>query len=174
DYEKIDINFTIDPKMLRIYFGNELNWLKQEYRKKTGKLTEHDINRIESVLSQQILKVLEQETGVLLSGKGKSEKNKNDISSIHITFSEKEDKEVEHENEEFKKVGIESKKLTEKEKELIFGRNEHIYSSYGYPGDTHIKFDIHDKNRKFSEGKGTKWIEPEEVSRILLTKNEKG
>ena len=112
DYLKINVKFTINPKKLRIYFGNELNWLKQEYKKKMGQLTEHDANRIESVLSQKILEVLEKEANLQLSGKSYNREDKNTPSSIHVTFNEKEDQQVAHENEEFKKAGIESKKLT--------------------------------------------------------------
>ena len=64
DYTKIDVEFTIDPRKLRIYFGNELNWLKQEFKKMIGDLTEHDINRLESVLSQEILIAIEMQTGI--------------------------------------------------------------------------------------------------------------
>jgi hypothetical protein len=64
DYKKIDVPFTIDPTKLRIYFGNEINYWKQKYRESTGKLTEHDINRIESMISQEILKTIEEESGI--------------------------------------------------------------------------------------------------------------
>ena len=67
DYKKIDVPFTIDPTKLRIYFGNEINYWKQKYRESTGKLTEHDINRIESMISQEILKTIEEESGIKIS-----------------------------------------------------------------------------------------------------------
>ncbi len=68
DYRKIDVKFTLSLKKLRIYFGNELNWLKQEYKKFRKSLTEHDVNRLESILSQEIMNVVENQADVKISG----------------------------------------------------------------------------------------------------------
>jgi hypothetical protein len=169
DYLKIDIEFTIDPKKLRIYFANELNWLKQEYKRRNGQLTEHDINRLESVLSQQIMHMVEKQSGLELSGN--FNKIPEDSSAIHVTFTKENDDEVQHENKEFARVGIKSKSLDSKEKELFFGDNKDIYGAYKYFGDTHLKFNTHDMNREFAQNNGSRWIESEEVSRIFVKKN---
>jgi len=171
DYKKIDVKFTIDPKKLRIYFGNELNWLKQEYKKLNGQLTEHDINRMESVLSQEIMRVVEKEAGLEISGG--VERSIEDSASIHVTFTEKNSEEVEHENESFKRVGINPEKLTREEINFFF-ESEEIQSAWKYPGDTHVKFDDHETNRKFAESQGATWLEGKEVDRIMLAKNKDG
>jgi hypothetical protein len=171
DYKKIDVEFTIDPKKLRIYFGNELNWLKQEYKKRNGELTEHDINRMEAVLSQEIMNVVEQESGIDISGG--IEQSLQDSSSVHVTFTEKNSEEVEHENKSFEKAGIHPEKLTREEINFLF-ESDDIQSAWKYPGDTHVKFDDHEANRKFAESQGAQWIEGEEVSKIMLAKNKEG
>ncbi len=171
DYKKIDVKPEIDPKKLRIYFGNELNWLKQEYRKYKGELTEHDINRIEAVVSQEIMSVIEREAGISISGGVK--KSLKDSSSVHVTFAEKNSEEVKHENELFKKIGVLPQKLTREEINFMFQSDE-ISQAWKYPGDTHVKFNDHEINREFAEQKGVQWVEGEEVDRILLAKNDRG
>ncbi len=172
DYKKIDVEFTINPKKLRIYFGNELNWLQKKYQKLKGELTEDDVNRIESVLSQQILIVLEEQTGVKISG-GLA-RSIEDSSSIHITFNNRGDKHVAVEHEDLQKVGIVAEKLSPEKRELFFGRNKHINEAFEYRGDSHILFDAHQTNRELAEARGATWIDGEEVARILVTKNKDG
>ena len=171
DYRKIDVKFTIDPKKLRIYFGNELNWLKQEYQKLQGQLTEHDINRMEAVLSQEIMHVIEQQAGINISGGVR--KSVENSSSVHVTFAEQNSEEVKHENESFRRVGIDPKKLTREEINFLFESDE-ISQAWKYPGDTHVKFDDHEINREFAESRGIMWKDGQEVERILLAKNENG
>ncbi len=171
DYKKIDVKFTIDPKKLKIYFGNELNWLKQEYKKRNGQLNEHDINRMESVLSQEIMRVVEKESGLDISG-GVERSIKNSA-SIHVTFTEQNSKEVEHENESFQRAGINPEKLTREEINFFF-KSDEIQSAWKYPGDTHIKFDDHETNRQFAQSQGATWLEGQEVNRIMLAKNKDG
>ncbi len=171
DYRKIDVKFTIDPRKLRIYFGNELNWLKQEYKRRNGELTEHDINRMEAVLSQEIMQVVEKEAGLDISGG--VERSIQSSASVHVTFTERNSEEVEHENESFKRVGIHPEKLTREEINFFFESDE-IQSAWKYPGDTHIQFDDHETNREFAESQGARWVEGQEVDRIMLAKNESG
>lgn len=171
DYRKIDVKFTLDPKKLKIYFGNELNWLKQEYKKFKGELTEHDINRMEAVLSQEIMSVIEQEAEISVSGGVK--RSIEDSSSVHVTFAERGSEEVRHENELFRKAGIDPQKLTREEINFLFQSDE-IAQAWKYPGDTHTKFNDHEVNREFAERNGAKWVEGGEVDRILLARNEHG
>jgi hypothetical protein len=174
DYKKIDVPFTIDPKKLRIYFENELNYLKQSYRKHTGRLTEHDINRLESILSQEILGIVEKEAGIKLSGG--IDRAFTDSSSIHVSFSEKNARGVEHENEDFKSIGIESERLKLEEIDFFFGEEgkKHIHSAWKYKGDSHIKFDAHERNKVFAEENGVQWVEGQEIQRIMVTRNKEG
>ncbi len=171
DYRKVDVKFTLDPKKIRIYFGNELNWLKQEYRKINGQLTEHDINRMEAVLSQEIMNVIEQESNLQISGN--TRKSLENPSAVHVTFTEQNSEEVERENHEFARVGIEAKKLTPEEVSFLFTSDE-IQSAWVYLGDTHVKFNDHQINREFAEKKGAKWLEGQQVDRILLIKGKDG
>lgn len=171
DYRKVDVQLTIDPKKLRIYFGNELNWLKQEYRRSEGKLTEHDINRLESMLSQEIICAFEEKTGKQISGGAK--RAKEESSSVHVAITERDFAEVSHENEELRKIGIDAKELTAEEKRFFFNGNK-MRAAWRYPGDTHLKFDAHETNRELAQMSHIKWIEGEEVSRIFLTKNKQG
>lgn len=174
DYKKIDVKFTIDPKKLRIYFGNELNYLKQRFLEETGHLTEHDINRLESVFSQEILNVVEQESGMVLSGG--IDRSLEDSSSIHVSFTARNAREVEHENEEFKRAGISAEELSPDEIDLVFGEEgkKHIHSAWKYPGDSHVKFDAHQQNKSFATSKGARWVEGEQVERIFVTKDAEG
>jgi hypothetical protein len=171
DYRKIDVKFDIDPKKLRIYFGNELNWLRQEYKRRKGELTEHDINRMEAVLSQEIMSVIEQEAEISISGGVK--RSVEDSSSVHVTFAERDSEEVKHENELFRKAGIDPQKLTREEINFLFQSDE-IAQAWKYPGDTHSAFNDHEVNQEFAEKNGAKWVEGVEVDRILLAKNEHG
>lgn len=174
DYVKIDVKFTIDPEKLRIYFGNELNWLKQELIKQTGKekLTEHDINRLESALSQEILIALEMQTGVAISGGLK--KAQQDSSSIHVNFSSEGEKHLKAESEDLAKVGITSKKLSPEKHKFFFGDNPYIHSAYEYLGDGHVLFDAHQRNEELAKKYGAKWLEGKQVERIFVRKNEQG
>lgn len=171
DYRKVDVQPTLDPKKLKIYFGNELNWLKQEYKKSKGELTEHDINRIEAVLSQEIMNVVEKENNLKLSGD--TRKSLANPSSIHVTFTNENSEEVEKENESFAKAGIEVKKLTPEEVSFLF-TSDQIQNAWGYLGDTHVKFNDHEINREFAEKNGAQWIEGKEVDRIILIKGKSG
>ncbi|MCE3254715.1 MAG: hypothetical protein K0R25_209 [Rickettsiaceae bacterium] len=172
DYIKIDVAFTIDQKKLRIYFGNELNWLKQEYKKRNGELNEHDINRLESVLSQEILIAIEKQTGLRISGG--LERARQDPSSIHVNFNAQEEKHLQAEMGDLKKVGIESRKLSSEKSRFFFGENEHIHSAYEYPGDGYILFDDHQSNQELAEENGVLWMDGVEVSRIFVTQNDLG
>ncbi len=172
DFRKVDVKFTVDPRKLRIYFGNELNWMKQEYIRRyggEGALTEHDVNRMEAVLSQEIMKVVEGQSHLEISG-GVDESLQNS-SSIHVTFTEKNTREVRHENEEFRRVGIEAQEMSPEERRKFFGDRPDIHSAFRYPGDTHMAFDTHEENRKFAEKAGARWIDGKEIRRILLTQN---
>lgn len=172
DFRKVDVKFTIDPKKLRIYFGNELNWLIQEYRSLHGLVTEHDANRLESLLSQEILRFVEDQTQAQISGG--VDKSIKDSSAVHVTFTQRNDEEVRHENEEFTKAGIEAERLSQDEITQMFGDRPKIYSAYKYPGDTHIKFDAHKANQDIATKYGADWIDGKEISRIFLTQGEDG
>lgn len=168
DYKKIDVDFTLDPKKLRIYFGNELNWLKQEFKKQNGELTEHHVNRLEGMLSQDIKDVMQEITGADLTGK--TNNSNGESSAIHVTFTEKNSREVEHENIAFAESGIKSEKLTPDEIKFFFESNE-IQNAWRYHGDTYNKFYDHEAAKEYSQQEGAQWIEGKEINRIFLIQN---
>lgn len=171
DYKKVDVRPTIDPTKLKIYFGNELNWLRQEYKKLTGHLTEHDINRLESMLSQDIMGIVEKKCDAEISGG--VERAKIDSSSIHVALNRRDAEEARHENEELAKIGIAARELTTEEKEFFFNGNR-VFGAWKYSADTHLRFDIHETNRRLAERDGVKWFDGTEVARIMLNKNKEG
>lgn len=169
NYLKIDIS-DVSFSKLRIYFGNEINWLKQEYRKINGKITEFDISRLESSLAQEILRAIEKEYEIGALPKGEEE----DLPSVHVVFDAKSAREVEEENKELLSSGIKAQKLTPEEMKLFFGEATEIHSAWKYPKDTHTKFDIHEKIKDFTTSNGARWLEGSRISNIFLTKNKKG
>lgn len=169
DYVKIDVDFTLDFKKLQIYFGNEINWLKQRYLEAKGQLTEHDINRIEAKISQDIKDIIKEVTGLDIAGRTG---NPQETSAIHIALTENEAKNLKHENTQFEKVGIKSEALTNEEIKSLFG-DKKIIKAYKYFYDTYMKFDDHAEIAKYAQDQGAKWIEGEEITRIFLIPNEK-
>lgn len=172
DYKKIDVPFTIDPTKLRIYFGNEINYWKQKYRESTGKLTEHDINRIESMISQEILKTIEEESGIKISSNVReAEENP---TAIHVALSRRDIEDTRQENEELKKIGIQMEELSEKERNSLFTEGEGVLAAWKYKSDTSLRFDTHDVNKTIAEDRGVRWLDGVEVRRIMLTQNDAG
>jgi len=170
DYRKIDIEPTINPKQLRIYLGNEINWQKQNLKESKGEITEHDLNRIEARISQDIKDIIEKESNLKLT---RNNPNNSKSSAIHVTFTKKDSDEVEKENESFKKSGIEFEKLTPEEIEFFFKSGD-IQNAWRYPGDTYNLFDDHEKLKKYAQDQDVKWIEGIQIERIFLTQGEDG
>ncbi len=172
DYRKIDVPFTIDPTKLRIYFGNEINYWKQKHRELTGKITEHDINRIESMISQEILKTVEEEAGIKISSNAReAEKNP---TAIHVALSRRDIEDTRHENEELKKIGVEMEELSEKERSSLFTEGDGVLAAWKYKSDTSLKFDTHEVNKTIAQDNGVEWLDGVEVRRIMLTQNDAG
>lgn len=172
DYRKIDVPFTIDPTKLRVYFGNEINYWQQKYREANGKLTEHDINRIESVISQEILKVIEKESGVQISSNARAAETH--PSAIHVALSRRDIEETRHENEELKKIGIQVEELTSSERGSLFTEGDGVLAAWKYRGDTNLRFDAHEVSKAIAKDHKVRWIDGAEVSRIMLTQNDAG
>lgn len=167
DYRKVDVKPSINPRRIGIYFGNELHWIKQKIRERNDQPTEHDINRIEAVISQEIMQIIEDEVGLSISTGVK--KSLEDSVSIHVAFGDKNSKEVEHENKMFERAGINPEELSKQEIGFFFSGKE-VFRAWKYPGDTHIKFNDHVINKKYAENSGSLWIEGAEIGRILLAK----
>ena len=168
DYRKIDVPFTIDPTKLRIYFGNEINYWKQKHRESTGKITEHDINRIESMISQEIMKTVEEETGIKISCNVREAEEK--PTAIHVALSRRDIKDTRCENKELKKIGVQMEELSEQERRSLFTKGG-VLAAWKYRSDTSLRFDTHDVNRTIAEDKGVRWLDGIEVRRIMLTQN---
>lgn len=165
-YTKIDVKFTLNFKKLGVYFGNELNWLKQKLKRHNDQLNEHDINRLESVLSQEIMRVIEKEGGVEIDGGGKNPL------ALHLTFAKEAEEEMKHDIAEFGRVKIIPQKFSQEEVKKIFGCNTEITGVYAFHGDSYMKAEDHQNNRNFAEKKSVQWIEGEEVDRIFLIRGE--
>lgn len=172
DYRKIDVPFTIDPTKLRIYFGNEINYWKQKYREATGRLTEHDINRIESMISQEILKTVEEEVGVKISSNAREAEDA--PTAIHVALSRRDIEDTRRENEELRKIGVQMEELSEAERSALFTEGDGVLAAWKYKSDTNLRFDTHDINKTIAEDSGVRWLDGVEVRRIMLTQNEAG
>ena len=70
---------------------------------------------------KKILKIVEEEAGIELSG-GVTRALK-DSSSIHVSFTPENTAEIEHENKEFKRVGISAQQMTREEIDFMFSSN---------------------------------------------------
>ncbi|CAF3489442.1 unnamed protein product [Rotaria socialis] len=87
DFRKIDMKFSsITPEKLNIYLRNEFNWLWQAVRYRFGLMTEHDLNRLESALSQELLHRIEHVIGVNLSSNANRDPKQS--ISIHVDLTQ--------------------------------------------------------------------------------------
>lgn len=173
DFRKIDLrlrNLSVDK--LRVYAGNEFNWLWQTIRLHLGFMTEHDLNRLESALSQDILHLVEKVSGVQLSSNVHADPK--DSISIHVDLTVEGRAATEHENKELKeRVGIISAPLTEEEKTFFFGEQKrNIHGATRYHGDGHLNFEAHDRNLALLAQRGGTCFEAE-ISHVLFAENEK-
>jgi hypothetical protein len=101
DYIKVDVKLNT-PKYLVEYVKNEYNGIKQIVKSFLGQKNEHDINRLESLVSQEIQRVMEKKTGLIFtSNHGKA---KSDSMAIHLIFSGDSLEEIKAEQRQFSKV----------------------------------------------------------------------
>lgn len=101
DYIKVDVKLN-NPKYCIEYVKNEYNGIKQMIKSFLGQTNEHDINRLESLVSQEIQKVMEKKTGlVFTSDHGRA---KSDSMAIHLIFSGDSLEEIKAEQSQFSRV----------------------------------------------------------------------
>ncbi|CAF1200975.1 unnamed protein product [Rotaria sordida] len=136
DFRKIDLKLaSTTPEKLNIYLRNEFNWLWQALRYRLGLMTEHDLNRLESALSQDILHRMEHIIGVKLSSN--ADRDPKQSISIHVDLTPSGSEATRTENRLMKKtVGIESVPLDDNEKRFFFGEQQkNIVQATRYPND---------------------------------------
>ena len=136
DFRKVDLHISsISAEKLRIYIGNEFNWLWQALRYRLGLMTEHDLNRLESTFSQDVLHLIEDVSGVVLSSN--AGRDPKESISIHVDLTEEGSRETSADNILIKEtVGIESERLNDQEKDIFFGEaKQHIIQATRYLND---------------------------------------
>lgn len=84
-------------------------------------MTEHDLNRLESAFSQDVLHLIEDVSGVVLSSN--AGRDPKESITIHVDLTEAGSRETSADNRLIKKtVGIESERLNDQEKEFSSGK----------------------------------------------------
>ena len=171
-YRKIHVKFTLDPEKLEIYLGNEINWLRQKFRKYFTGLDQHDLNRLESVTSAEIMRNIESQLQEIMGTEFKilvgNERSNPRSSSIHTALTEDEVDETRVENSHLADIDIESHELSRDEIKELFGDNANILAAFSYPGDGHIPMEYHAQVREAVTKLGQQWMEPSEVKKIFL------
>ncbi len=179
DYRKIHVKFTLDPRKLKIYLGNEINWAKQKFRKDILKeQDQHDLNRLESVLSAEIMRAVEKELSENLGTDFKiiegNERKVAESSSIHTALTEEEHRETISENKHLQGINIESIELSKERIDELFGKNHQIFSAFSYQGDGQTPATYHQDARDVvTKIFNQEWLEPAVVTKIL-TYNKNG
>ncbi len=175
DFRKVDIRFSsLTPKKLMIYLGNEFNGLKQVIREQLlGSMTEHDLNRMSSALSQDLLHIAETLSGVKLSSTANSDPASS--ISIHLDLTDRGRLATLHENEHLRRtVGLQSTPLTETEKEFFFGpQKDRIRGATRYPGDGHLLFEAQQKNVEILTEHGGMALETQ-ITHVLFAEDPPG
>jgi hypothetical protein len=172
NFLKIDVNLTLNPRILGIYLGNEINAIKQNIRSLRKKLTEHDINRISAFLGGEFFTILEEKTATKFSARNQGKQKH--PTAIHCTFNKEEAAQAEVENKLLEKINISHKELSTKEIKSFFGENNKIYKAYGYHSDTHMIFDTYGISRDLAVKNGVEWQENVEIKQVLLTQDSDG
>lgn len=173
DFLKIDVKLTLNPRVLKIYLGNEINGIKQNIRALFKRFTEHDINRISAFFGGEFFGIMEEKIGVKLNGRKENQDLKHP-SAIHVAFNKTEVKHANEDNKILDAIAIENHQLTRKEINEFFGPNNKIYRAFGYPSDSYAVFDIQKINADFAKKNGVEWHDDVEIKRILLTKDRDG
>ncbi len=175
DYRKIHVKFTLDAEKLGIYLGNEANWLKQKIVKNfLKKPDQHDLNRLESVVSAEIMYALQDVLSETLGRKFSiiegNKRDNLDSSSIHVALSKKEVEETKTENKILSEIGIASVELSREEIEKLFGKNNQIFGAFSYPGDGNVVPQYHVEAGHVVKEMGNEWLEPAMVTKIFVKK----
>lgn len=172
DFRKIDLKLSsLTSEELRIYLGNEFNWLKQILRHRLGLMTEHDLNRLESAFSQDVLHLIENITGVPLSSNAGRDPRAS--ISIHVDLTEVGRKETHANNVLIKKtVGIESESLTDDEKDFFFGvQKTNIVHATRYPNDGSLLPSAHCLKQKMLADRGGQCLQ-QHITDVLFAEDE--
>lgn len=153
NYSKIDLKIALDATLIKIYYQNELNWIKQKIKKIFGQKTLYDLDQEYAEKSVKIQKQLEKNNNINL---------RNDkLPAMEIIF--KEQKNI---SKPLKKY----KKLAQDKIDKIFGNNNVIKDVIFFNQDGCLRYDIYDINAKIAKDNGAKCLDEVEISQILIDK----
>ncbi|CAM4803672.1 unnamed protein product [Rotaria magnacalcarata] len=171
DFRKIDMKFSsITPEKLNIYLRNEFNWLWQAVRYRFGLMTEHDLNRLESALSQDLLHRIEHVIGVNLSSNANRDPKKS--ISIHVDLTQVGSEATRAENRLMKEtVGIESEPLDDNGKSFFFGeQKKNVVQATRYPTDGNLFLEAQCIEENIITNNGGQCLK-QHISRILFAED---
>ncbi|CAF1246669.1 unnamed protein product [Adineta ricciae] len=172
DFRKIDVKFSsLTPEKVRIYLGNEFNWFWQMIRYRLGLITEHDLNRLESAFSQDILHLIEYFSKMTLSSNANRDPSQS--ISIHIDLTHTGSEETLVNNKLIKKtVGIISEQLSEYEKDFFFGTQKvNIIEATRYHNDGSLLMEAQCKKQNILTNRGGINLE-QHITHVLFAKDD--
>ncbi|CAF0846049.1 unnamed protein product [Adineta steineri] len=172
DFRKIDLKFSsLTPGKLRIYLGNEFNWFYQMIRYRLGLMTEHDLNRLESAFSQDVLHLIERLSKIPLSSN--ADRDPSQSISIHVDLTHIGSEETSANNKLIEKtVGIKSEQLSDHEKEFFFGaQNANIIQATRYHNDGSLLMEAQCRKQKILTDHGGINLE-QYITHILFAEDE--
>jgi hypothetical protein len=176
DYKKVDLKFDFwNISKWKIYMLNEVNWALQETKRLLNRLSEHDLNKLDSARSQDVMHIIEKECDYQVSSNSKDVLDNTvdtKCTSYFVVFTEPNEKNCLYENEELDKVNIKWERWNADEAKKLFKRSTSILSIHGYYRDTHMLFDIYLRNKLEAVKRGAQWIEGDLITNIIVKKSE--
>ncbi|MFT5795292.1 MAG: hypothetical protein ACI9W5_000243 [Ulvibacter sp.] len=151
NYLKIDIKLTFDPKLLKIYFQNEFNWVLQKIRKILGKKTSYDIDLDSAKKSLKIQSALEEINKINLKVSS--------LSAMEVVLKDQKNHNISN---------VFYRKLTHDQISNIFGKKNAIDKVLLFDKDSCLRHDIHKVNAKIAKDNGAKWLENTEIREVLI------
>lgn len=130
-------------------------------------MTEHDMNRLESVTSQEIQNVMEKTLDFKIRNNELSEKEKS--MAIHLIFDERTKKQVAFEQKSFKNVKeLKWDELSQQEIKKYFPHSSDVMTAFRYHGDYSNKFDMFNLMKEKAINMGAKWSENKVVEKVFV------
>jgi hypothetical protein len=148
NYPKIDVKLSLNTKLLRIYFKNELNWVYQKIRKIANLKTDYDLDLEKTKKSLNIQNKIEKTHNINLKI--------DSLPAIEIILK----------NQKYKNKS--NYKLSQNKIKDIFGIKNNISDILIFKQDNVLRYDIHQINAKIARKNGAKWFENTEIKQILL------
>jgi hypothetical protein len=148
NYPKIDVKLSLNSKLLKIYFKNELNWIYQKIRKIANLRTDYDLDLEKTKKSIEIQHNIEKKHNINLKI--------DSLPAIEIILK----------NQKYKNKS--NNKLSKSQIKDIFGTENSIMDILIFKEDNVLRYDIHKINAKIAQENGAKWLENTEIKEILL------